>query len=498
MASILIQTEGEEPRKFTLEAATVTLGRGLESDIRLKDIKSSRRHCQIVKGPSGFEVVDLSSGNGTYVNGAPVKQHKLAAGDKIRIGGTIITFIDGETARPATVRTPAAAPAKGPGGGASTARTATARKPTGPIPAAAPPADRPAGATSRTGLPRPATGPTKKITSGVPVRKPPTQFLPAAQPSAPALDRPSTASLKKGATQRTGHTTRSTGHVSATQRFHAESRRKRVNPVVAIIGLIVVAFGAVLGFILFGGGDDIKYVKPQYDRLIAEGGKAYQENRFDEALVAYEKALKLVEPHEVFKRHAIEVRKIIEEVKNERAQMEAVTKEFKRVKALAEDKSIHTRQRWEETKNLLQRVGDAAVPWLKELKDIHDRLGKDLDEERKAQRGRDFLIVRADISKRHGLGSREKADYNKAILAYREYIDGDPGEENRRKAEEEIKRLGDQIAEAVDELRRKAGRLIDDGKKDQALEFLKNQRPRFEKTSGEGALEKVIRDVEKR
>ena len=73
MASITIVTEaGEE--SFPLQAATVVLGRGLESDVRLKDIKASRRHCQIVKTPQGFEIMDLSSGNGTYVNGQLVNQ----------------------------------------------------------------------------------------------------------------------------------------------------------------------------------------------------------------------------------------------------------------------------------------------------------------------------------------------------------------------------------------------------------------------------------------
>src|SRR6185503_655366 len=97
MASLTIVVDGVEQR-FPLEATTVTLGRGLESDIRLKDIKASRRHCQVVKSPRGYQCVDLSSGNGTYVNGAPIKQHLLLPGDKITIGSTIIVFNEAKAA----------------------------------------------------------------------------------------------------------------------------------------------------------------------------------------------------------------------------------------------------------------------------------------------------------------------------------------------------------------------------------------------------------------
>src|SRR5262245_6324925 len=112
MASITFLTDGVEQR-YPVDGAGVTLGRGLESDIRLKDIQSSRRHCQIVKTPRGFEVVDLSSGNGTFINGVQVKQQVLNPGDKIQIGSTTITFHDGEGA----ARAPAAGAAHRSSGG---------------------------------------------------------------------------------------------------------------------------------------------------------------------------------------------------------------------------------------------------------------------------------------------------------------------------------------------------------------------------------------------
>ena len=93
MASLTIIVDGTEQR-YPLDSAAVTLGRGLESDIRLKDIKASRRHCQIVKTTRGYQCVDLSSGNGTYVNGVQIKTQMLDGGDKITIGSTTISFED--------------------------------------------------------------------------------------------------------------------------------------------------------------------------------------------------------------------------------------------------------------------------------------------------------------------------------------------------------------------------------------------------------------------
>ena len=98
MASITVSSEGVD-QKYPLANPSVTLGRGLESDIRLKDIKASRRHCQIVKTPKGFQCVDLSSGNGTFLNGVQIKQQMLNPGDKIQIGATIITFEEAAAAK---------------------------------------------------------------------------------------------------------------------------------------------------------------------------------------------------------------------------------------------------------------------------------------------------------------------------------------------------------------------------------------------------------------
>lgn len=69
------------------------IGRSKSADISLaEDRKVSRNHARLEKEGEGWVIVDLSSTNGTYVNGNKVDQHKLIPGDEIRIGGTTLIY----------------------------------------------------------------------------------------------------------------------------------------------------------------------------------------------------------------------------------------------------------------------------------------------------------------------------------------------------------------------------------------------------------------------
>jgi len=71
---------------------TVTLGRADSNTVVLKDAKVSRQHAQIQQHGNQFIVVDLSSSNGTYVNGEKVEEHVLQNNDEIQIGDYILQF----------------------------------------------------------------------------------------------------------------------------------------------------------------------------------------------------------------------------------------------------------------------------------------------------------------------------------------------------------------------------------------------------------------------
>ena len=92
----LSYAEGNEERTFELTANTISAGRGAEANLRLRDNKASRLHCQFRKGDDGYEAVDLESRNGTFVNGVSVKQKALKDGDVIKVGYTKVTYHEEE------------------------------------------------------------------------------------------------------------------------------------------------------------------------------------------------------------------------------------------------------------------------------------------------------------------------------------------------------------------------------------------------------------------
>lgn len=81
-----------------LEREEVILGRAIEADVRVNDIKVSRSHAKITaaSGPdskaSSYIISDLDSQNGTFLNGEQIESETLQNGDKIKIGEHILRF----------------------------------------------------------------------------------------------------------------------------------------------------------------------------------------------------------------------------------------------------------------------------------------------------------------------------------------------------------------------------------------------------------------------
>ena len=101
MLVIIAGGELDFGRHFVLEKDEVTVGRGSGNDVRIHDGKISKEHCalSIVRGRSGVERIgirDLGTTNGTYVNGEPVSQATLKAGDKIQVGDTVLQLSYGD------------------------------------------------------------------------------------------------------------------------------------------------------------------------------------------------------------------------------------------------------------------------------------------------------------------------------------------------------------------------------------------------------------------
>jgi pSer/pThr/pTyr-binding forkhead associated (FHA) protein len=69
-----------------------TVGRDPGNDIILRDPKVSRHHAEIVFERGFFVLHDLTSANGTYVNGKRVRVAPLTHGAKLRLGNSYGRF----------------------------------------------------------------------------------------------------------------------------------------------------------------------------------------------------------------------------------------------------------------------------------------------------------------------------------------------------------------------------------------------------------------------
>ena len=79
--------------RFLLDQPTTTAGRHPAADIFLDDVTVSRRHAEFRSKDGQFEVVDVGSLNGTYVNREPRNAQVLEVGDEIQIGKFRLVFI---------------------------------------------------------------------------------------------------------------------------------------------------------------------------------------------------------------------------------------------------------------------------------------------------------------------------------------------------------------------------------------------------------------------
>ncbi len=84
--------------QFLIEKDVTTAGRHPESDIFLDDITVSRRHAELRRKDEKFQIHDMGSLNGTYVNRNRVESTELASGDEIQIGKFKLVFFVGKGA----------------------------------------------------------------------------------------------------------------------------------------------------------------------------------------------------------------------------------------------------------------------------------------------------------------------------------------------------------------------------------------------------------------
>ena len=145
MAALVVR-DGPSAGQRVDVVGEVELGR-VSIDALREDAEASRRHAVVRSGPSGLEIEDLGSSNGTWVNDDRVTGSRpLQAGDRVRIGQT--TFqVEGEAqtgtvigSAPASPETRVAPTPAAPGVGADqpTAEPVAPQAPAEPVQPAQP------------------------------------------------------------------------------------------------------------------------------------------------------------------------------------------------------------------------------------------------------------------------------------------------------------------------------------------------------------------------
>jgi ABC-type multidrug transport system ATPase subunit/pSer/pThr/pTyr-binding forkhead associated (FHA) protein len=70
------------------------IGRALENELVVSDLQVSRNHAEFRALPDGrFEIRDLGSHNGTYVNGQPVRQQVIGPNDTVGVGHSTFRLV---------------------------------------------------------------------------------------------------------------------------------------------------------------------------------------------------------------------------------------------------------------------------------------------------------------------------------------------------------------------------------------------------------------------
>jgi len=95
---LVVQLSGHGLREVKLKGGNVLIGRSKLCDVRIDSKLVSRHHALIRFESDSAVLIDLGSTNGTKVDGYPVREHPLVAGETITVGDCQIEYLLDHTA----------------------------------------------------------------------------------------------------------------------------------------------------------------------------------------------------------------------------------------------------------------------------------------------------------------------------------------------------------------------------------------------------------------
>lgn len=102
MTSLFVIKGHDQGKRFLLDDDVLGMGRDLSNRIQLHDTEVSRRHAELHIDDLGtnYQIVDLDSSNGTFVNSERVVRHHLRSGDRVHVGGTLMIYTGNDDSSP--------------------------------------------------------------------------------------------------------------------------------------------------------------------------------------------------------------------------------------------------------------------------------------------------------------------------------------------------------------------------------------------------------------
>lgn len=94
MARLILSLGGQVLAEFNMTKERYTVGRLPDNDIRIDNPAVSGHHSLVINILNDSFLEDLSSTNGTYVNGKLIKKHALQHGDVITVGHHQLRFVE--------------------------------------------------------------------------------------------------------------------------------------------------------------------------------------------------------------------------------------------------------------------------------------------------------------------------------------------------------------------------------------------------------------------
>ena len=94
--TVLGISEPNKPSRVVIwDTAEISFGRSAENDVMVDDSDASRKHALFLRSSAGYQVQDLATSNGTFVNDARIEEpHTLANKDVVKICEMQIRFVE--------------------------------------------------------------------------------------------------------------------------------------------------------------------------------------------------------------------------------------------------------------------------------------------------------------------------------------------------------------------------------------------------------------------